>query len=108
MLDTTKVYNGAKKYLEVRGHEILAEWDDIIVSMLDDEVYVNKVSAQQDDWPDVKFTRREFEACLPKIFQFMPDKDVSQVYPCRIDMLVFSDHKAMLRHGINITGEDWF
>lgn len=107
MLDMDRIFKGVKNYLMVRGHEVIAEWDDIIVSQLDDDIYVNKVSARENEFPDVKFSRKEFEDCLPKIFSLMPDTDVSQIYPCRIDMFVFADSKAMLRHGINIT-EDWF
>ena len=102
-----RIVKAARRYLEARGYEVVdqAEWDSAPVLVLDDDgvVAFAQVAYGMHEMPADTFDRDSFEAFAGG---YLAEHDIAdcQVRADRIDVMVVSGDRALLRHAVNRSG----
>ena len=102
-----KVSGAARRYLELKGFEVLDEFELAGVPYIaaDDcgEVVVARVSYSTERVPEPWSDRDAFEMAAAHFLKGRDEADVP-VRGDSIDLMVLGDSRAMLRHATNVTG----
>ena len=99
-----KAMGAARKYVELRGYDVVDEDGKFIAWFEFDEFVVCKVRAQASGLPTSKLHRSDYERAMPSFLLNLDSADFSVRFDC-IDMHIISDERAIIRHNIGIQND---